>query len=63
MAKVQVLREVTALTGTELIDSYDAAAGQARTDIRAELLRRLDPPPKGRTARENAVLARLKGGK
>jgi hypothetical protein len=46
MAKVSVMREVTELTGTELLDAYDA--GGDTKALRAELLRRLDPPPKVR---------------
>jgi hypothetical protein len=40
------MREVTELTGTELLDAYDA--GNDKAALRTELLRRLDPPPKTR---------------
>lgn len=46
MPKVLVMREVTELTGTELLDAYDA--GNDKAALRTELLRRLDPPPKTR---------------
>lgn len=59
MPKVSVLREVTELTGTELLDAYDSTVD--KVDIRAELLRRLDPPPPKRQA--SPMLGQMMKGK
>lgn len=42
MPKVSVFRDVTDLTGTELLDAYEAASD--KTELRKEMVRRLDPP-------------------
>jgi hypothetical protein len=63
MPKVSVMREVTELTGTELLDAYDAGPALDKEALRIELLRRIDPPAKQRKTPVNPTMALLKGKK